>query len=82
VMLVTNAAQIDHIMQLLEQDGTTAQFKEACKKMVVASIGPTASERLRHYDLPIDLEPSHSKMGILVKEASQQAQAMRQTKGF
>ena len=33
-------------MQLLEQEGTTAQFKEACKKMVVASIGPTASERL------------------------------------
>jgi uroporphyrinogen-III synthase len=71
VMLVTNAAQIDHVMQLLEQEGTTAQFKEACKKMVVASIGPTASERLRHYNLPIDFEPSHSKMGVLVKETSE-----------
>jgi uroporphyrinogen-III synthase len=76
VMLVTNAAQIDHVMQLLEQDGTTAQFKEACTKMVVASIGPTASERLRHYDLPIDFEPSHSKMGVLVKETSEQAHAL------
>jgi uroporphyrinogen-III synthase len=76
VMLVTNAAQIDHVMQLLEQEGTTAQFKEACKKMVVASIGPTASERLRHYDLPIDFEPSHPKMGVLVKETSEQAHAL------
>ncbi len=73
VMLITNAAQIDHVMQLLEQEGTTAQFKEACKKMVVASIGPTASERLRHYDLPVDFEPSHPKMGALVKELSEQA---------
>jgi uroporphyrinogen-III synthase len=80
VMLVTNAAQIDHVMQLLEQDGTTAQFKEACKKMVVASIGPTASERLRHYDLPIDFEPSHPKMGILVKECSERAHAILEQK--
>jgi len=76
VILVTNAAQIDHVMQLLEQDGTAAQFKEACKKMVIASIGPTASERLRHYDLPIDFEPSHPKMGVLVKETSEQAHAI------
>jgi uroporphyrinogen-III synthase len=80
VMLITNAAQIDHVMQLLEQDGTTAQFKEACKKMVVASIGPTASERLRHYDLPVDFEPSHPKMGILVKECSEQAHALLRAK--
>jgi uroporphyrinogen-III synthase len=73
VMLITNAAQIDHVMQLLEQEGTTSGFKEACRKMVVASIGPTASERLKHYDLSVDFEPSHPKMGILVKETSEQA---------
>lgn len=76
VMLVTNAAQIDHVMQLLEQEGKSAQFKEACRKVVVASIGPTASERLRHYDLPADLEPSHPKMGILVKEASERSRTL------
>jgi uroporphyrinogen-III synthase len=72
VMLITNAAQIDHVMQLLEQIGSVAQFKNACKKMVIASIGPTASERLHHYDLPTDLEPSHPKMGVLVKQTSEQ----------
>jgi len=76
VMLVTNAAQLDHVMQLLEQEGKVVQFKEACRKMVVASIGPTASERLRHYDVPVDLEPSHPKMGILVKEASERARTL------
>ena len=76
MMLVTNAAQLDHVIQLLGQEGKVAQFKEACKKMVVASIGPTASERLRHYDLPVDIEPSHPKMGILVKEVSERARTL------
>jgi uroporphyrinogen-III synthase len=80
VILITNAAQIDHVMQLVEQEGAAAQFKLACKKMVVASIGPTASERLRHHGLPIDFEPSHPKMGILVKEVSEQIDSMREAK--
>ena len=48
--------------------------------MVVASVGPIASERIRSYDLPVDLEPSHPKMGILVKETSEKAQAILQQK--
>jgi uroporphyrinogen-III synthase len=80
VMLITNAAQIDHVMQLLEEEDATAQFKLVCKKMVVASIGPTASERLRHHGLPIDFEPSHPKMGILVKEISEQIYSLREAK--
>lgn len=72
VMLITNAAQVDHVMKVLEQDGKVEQFHAAMKKMVVASIGPTASERMRHHHWPIDFEPSHPKMGILVKEVSEQ----------
>ncbi len=82
VLLITNAAQVDHVMQVLEKDGKVVPFCSALKKMVVASIGPTASERLRHYDWPIDLEPSHPKMGILVKEAGAQINTLRQSKGF
>jgi uroporphyrinogen-III synthase len=80
VMLITNAAQIDHVMQLLEQEGKVPLFREACKTMVVASIGPTASERLRHYDLPVDFEPSHGKMGVLVKELSEQVHTLLASK--
>lgn len=73
VMLITNAIQVDHVMRVLEQDGKTGLFRAALHKLVVASIGPTASERLRHHNWPVDFEPSHPKMGILIKEASEQA---------
>ena len=79
-LLITNAAQIDHVMHLVEQEGKTELFKEACKKLIVASIGPTASERLKHYDIPVDFEPSHGKMGILVKELSAQIHALQNAK--
>jgi uroporphyrinogen-III synthase len=78
VLLITNAAQVDHVMQVLKKDGTVAPFLAALKKMVVASIGPTASERLRQHEWPIDLEPSHSKMGILVKETSEKSHSILQ----
>ncbi|MEQ1681763.1 MAG: uroporphyrinogen-III synthase [Nitrospira sp.] len=81
VILITNAIQVDHVMQVLEQDGKVAVFRAALQKMVVASIGPTASERLRHHDWPVDVEPSHSKMGILVKEVSEQASRLTESKG-
>lgn len=76
VLLITNAAQVDHVMQVLEKDGKVELFRAALKKIVVGSIGPTASERLRQHEWPVDLEPSHPKMGILVKEASEQARTL------
>jgi uroporphyrinogen-III synthase len=80
VLLITNAAQVDHVTQVLEKDGKVKPFRAALKKMVVASIGPAASECLRHHDWPIDLEPSHPKMGVLVKECSEQAHALLRAK--
>ena len=76
VMLVTNAAQIDHVMLVVEQEGTTTQFKTICRQPVIASIGPTASERIRSHGLTVDFEPSHGKMGILVKECSETAHSL------
>ena len=73
VMLVTNAAQIDHVMLVVEQDGKTAEFKTICRQLIIASIGPTAGERIRNHGLTVDFEPSHGKMGILVKECSETA---------
>ena len=76
IMLITNAAQVDHAMQLATERGLVQPFMKALPNMVVASIGPTASERLRSHGWPVDLEPSHPKMGILVKETSEQAGAL------
>ena len=72
-MLFTSAAQIDHIVKLLGATDELAAFRDALGKIMVASIGPITSQRLRHHQFPVDFEPSHPKMGILVKEASEQA---------
>lgn len=74
VVLITNAVQVDHIVKLLEQHQSIESFKQSLDKMVIASIGQIASERLRRHGFPVDLEPSHPKMGILVKETSERAQ--------
>ena len=81
VVLITNAAQVDHVMKVLEQDGRVEPFQAALKKMVVASIGPTASERLHYHGWPVDFEPSRSKMGLLVKEVSEQVSSILDRKG-
>ncbi|HEY7129314.1 MAG TPA: uroporphyrinogen-III synthase, partial [Nitrospira sp.] len=79
-MMITNAAQIDHVIQIAERYEKAQPFREACKKVVVASIGPTATEGLKHHELPVDFEPSHPKMGVLVKEFSERVHALRQAK--
>ena len=75
-LLITNAAQVENVMTLLDQGGLTEAFRRALKRMIVGSIGPTASERLHHHDLPVDMEPSHPKMGRLVKEVSERAHSL------
>lgn len=84
VVLITNAVQVDHVMQVLTEQarGETGptRLRQALSRMVVGSIGPTASERLRSYGWPVDLEPSHPKMGILVKETSERAHALLRAK--
>lgn len=76
VLLITNAAQVDHVMQVLELDEKVEFFRSAVAKIVVASIGPTTSERLRHHGWPVDFEPSHPKMGVLVKELSERVSSI------
>jgi len=80
VLLITNAVQVDHLITVLEESSMINQLQAVLAHMVVASIGPLASERLRQHGFPVDLEPSHPKMGILVKEASQKAYAILKTK--
>ncbi len=80
VMLITNAVQVDHVMQVLAQNAGHAQFRTSLAGMVVASVGPTATERLRSYGLPVDLAPSHPRMGILVKESAERAAGILHTK--
>jgi uroporphyrinogen-III synthase len=49
------------------------EFANALRRAVVASIGPIASQTLRENSIHVDLEPSHPKMGFLVKEAAEKS---------
>lgn len=76
VVLFTNAVQVEHVLQIAEQegqDGGLARLRTALERTVVSAIGPIVAERLRAHGLPVDFEPSHAKMGIHVKETGERA---------
>lgn len=76
VVLFTNAVQVDHVMQMAEQEGGADRLRQAMNQAVVSAVGPIVAERLRAHGLPVDFEPSHPKMGIHVKETSERAAAL------
>jgi uroporphyrinogen-III synthase len=76
VALFTTGVQVTHLFEIAEQTGKKQGLEAGFASVVKASIGPTTSEVLRSYGLPIDLEASHPKMGFLVKEAAEQSEAL------
>jgi uroporphyrinogen-III synthase len=68
VILITSAQQVHHLLRIARQLGLSDACVEAANRCVIGSIGPTATETLRELGLHVDLEPSHPKMGLLVKE--------------
>ena len=80
VVLFTTSAQILHLQQVAEAEGQLDALRAGLRRMVVASIGPTTSEELRHEGIDIDLEASHPKMGFLVREAAENAANILRTK--
>jgi len=80
VVLFTNAAQADHMLRIAEELKVVENLRQALQKTVVASVGPTAAEHLRDSGLAVDFEPSHSKMGTLVKETAERATALLERK--
>lgn len=73
VFLVTAAVQIRHLFAVAEEMGLGVKLGVALSRVFIGSIGPMTSEELVRHGLSASMEPSHPKMGILVKEASEQA---------
>jgi uroporphyrinogen-III synthase len=72
VAMFTTGVQAAHLFQIAEQEGKTEELRGALRKIVVASIGPSTTETLAGLGVAADMEPSHPKMGVLVKEAAEQ----------
>lgn len=73
VVLFTSRIQYLHATQVANEMGLGMQFAEALKRTVVASIGPVATEALHKHGVRVDFEPSHPKMGFLVKETAERS---------
>jgi len=80
VALFTTAVQAIHLFQVAAEMKLEEAVKNGLARAIVASIGPTTSEELRRQGIEADLEPSHPKMGYLVKEASEQAEELLRRK--
>jgi uroporphyrinogen-III synthase len=66
----TTGVQIELFLDFAAQRKQRAEAVEALRRLFVASIGPTCSESLKECGLTPAIEPSHPKMGILVREAA------------
>jgi uroporphyrinogen-III synthase len=73
VVVFTSRVQYVHAAQIAEQMGIEDEFHRALKGAVIASIGPVASEALRNAGVEVDFEPSHPRMGILIREVAERA---------
>jgi uroporphyrinogen-III synthase len=80
VLLVTSAIQVRHLLLVAEEMSLREQVITALSRVVVGSIGPIASAELRKQGIAVDLEPSHPKMGFLVKEVAEQSADLMQNK--
>lgn len=71
VTMFTTAQQVVHLMRVASKMDLEQAVLAGIRKSVLASIGPTTTETLAEYGLVPDIEPSHPKLGILVKEAGE-----------
>jgi uroporphyrinogen-III synthase len=73
VAIFTTSVQVDHLLQVAGEMGSEDAVRQALKKMMIASVGPTTSETLKDFRIGVDFEPSHPKMGFLINEAAANA---------
>lgn len=80
VALFTTSVQIDHLLRVAAEKGLEDYVRAAFSKMLVASVGPATTEALEDNGIHPDFEPSHPKMGFLVQETAERAEALLKSK--
>lgn len=74
VALFTNGAQVEHLFEVSASDKAAESLRLACKRLVVASVGPVCTQVLEEFGISPDIEPPHPKMGSLVAAVAASAQ--------
>lgn len=70
--IFTTGVQVENFLEFAASQGQRDAAVSALRGLFIASIGPTCSESLQACGLQPSLEPSHPKMGLLVREAALQ----------
>lgn len=73
VVLFTSAHQAVNLLHMAERLHLSHEVRDALKRTVVASVGPTTTEMLHACEVAVDVEPEHPKMGPLVQAAAARA---------
>jgi uroporphyrinogen-III synthase len=71
VALFTTGVQLEHFLEFARLQNQGDAALAALQRVFIGSIGPDTSDTLRQRGLTPQMEPSHPKMGILVREAAQ-----------
>jgi len=77
VVMFTSSVQFTHAFRIAQQIGLGDEFLGGLRHAMVVSIGPICSDTLRHHGVRVDLEPSHPRMGYLVKETAERTTEFR-----
>jgi len=73
VALFTTAIQMVHLARVARELALEDAALEGLRRCQVCSIGPATTEALEEFGIHPAMEPSHPKMGFLVKEAAERA---------
>ncbi len=80
VVVFTTGVQVAHLWQIVRQMNLEDAVRGGLSRAVVGSIGPSTSEELRRQQIPIDLQASHPKFGLLVRELAERSAALLERK--
>jgi uroporphyrinogen-III synthase len=80
VIVFTTSVQVVHLWQVLQDMDADAAVRRGLAGMVVASIGPSTSEELRRHQIDVDLEASHPRFGMLIRELAERSAPLLQAK--
>jgi len=80
VAMFTASVQLQHLLEIADRLQQRSNVIAALNRTVVASIGPVTSGELAREGIAVDVEPTHPKMGFLVREAAERSTTLLQQK--
>ncbi|MFN2426624.1 MAG: uroporphyrinogen decarboxylase [Candidatus Binatia bacterium] len=76
VLLFTSSNQVYNLLEVVRRLGVEDAFRTAVREVVIGSVGPLCTDTLVEHDFGVDFEPSHPKLGTLIKEGSELTPAL------